>query len=362
MNLFRHKFSSEEPSILQTRWFAPLLSFCIMLLIVAGFVEFYRRAEPYASREIRNDFGRSGGHEKIPLFCQLMNKPAWLAPAITEQLFAETQNFARHDQSTYDRLQDPLDQDILRQIADNYTGIDATGVNHRALRDNAWIKKITEVRRVIAPDRKSQTIEIYAEYRQPAAWVLHGGKCYLIDDEFTRLPLEYTDADRKKMPAWMAIRGTSLPEGMTKAPEPGESWDTPDLEAGMKLIDLLQASPQARMFLSQIDSIDVSNFHGRKDPGQPQLVLDTIWPSSADPTKPRIIQWGRPVGEEKFFDISAAAKIRTLSKIDLLYHRIDAGADFVDIHTEQVWIPQNNGSPAGSPSDAGAASPTTPRG
>jgi hypothetical protein len=142
----------------------------------------------------------------------------------------------------------------------------------------------------------------------------------------------------------------TLPPG-GKVPRPSEAWDTPDIAAGMKLIDFLHG----QMFVNQIDAIDVSNYHGRRDPHQAQLLLYTIWPSAANPASPRVIQWGRPLGEEKFFDVTAAAKLITLNKIYLKYHQIDAGADVVDIHTEQVWIP------ASSPRE-GSGTPGAPHG
>ena len=53
--------AGKEPSVLQTRWFASLLSFCILLVIVAGIVEFYWRADIYASQTIKRQFDQAGG-------------------------------------------------------------------------------------------------------------------------------------------------------------------------------------------------------------------------------------------------------------------------------------------------------------
>jgi hypothetical protein len=341
-NPFKRKTSegsaSHEPSILQTRWFGSLLSFCVLLLIVAGLVQFYAKAERYAGQTIKNKFSAEDAalQPKIPLLCELKNQPSWLDKTILDQIFNETQEFAARDQVTYDRLQNPLDQDILREIAENYTGTDSKGVNHWALRNNAWIRKIVEVRRVIAKDKKSQTIEIYAEYRQPAAWVIYNDKCYLVDGALVRLPGEYSQADRRASGQLMAITGVQLPAGSTSVPEPSATWNTPDLAAGLQMVQFLHA----QRFVSQIDAVNMANFQGRKDSRQPWIVLDTIWPTSADPSKPRVVQWGRPVGEESFYDVSAKAKLKSLNQLFMQYHRIDANRDFVDIHTEQIWIPK----------------------
>jgi hypothetical protein len=342
MNPFKRKnpedSAAREASILQTRWFGSLLSFCVVLLIIAGIVQFYSKAEQYAGQTIRNKFNAENAamQPKIPLLCELKNQPSWLDKTILDQIFNETQEFAARDQATYDRLQNPLDQDILREIAENYTGTDSKGVNHWTLRSNAWIKKIEEVRRVIAKDRKSQTIEIYAEYRRPAAWVIYNDKCYLVDGEFVRLPGEYSQADRKSSGGLMAITGVELPPGATGVPEPSATWNTPDLAAAMNLVQLLQG----QRFVTQIDAVDMTNFKGRKDSRQPWIALDTVWPTSSDAAKPRTVLWGRPVGEESFYDVSAKTKLKALNQLYMQYHRIDANRDFVDIHTEQIWIPK----------------------
>jgi hypothetical protein len=332
MNPFKR---TSGPSVLQARWFSSLLSICVLLLILAGFVEFYWRAEKYAGKQIKN------ASEKIPLLCDLKNKPSWIDKATLDQIFAETQVFAARDQETYDRLQNPQDQEILRAIAENYTGIEKDGTNRWTLRSNGWIKQITEVRRVIAPDRKSQTIEIYAEYRKPAAWVLHGAKAYLIDADMVRLPArvggpsgEYTAADRKIYPNLMTITG--LDASPKAVPAPSATWAAADLSAGMKLANLLRREA----FISQIDAIDVSNFQGRKNDREPWIVLNTIWASTADASKPRVVHWGRPIGEEKFYEVSAGAKLKVLKQLHVLYNRIDANHDYVDIRTEQWRIPK----------------------
>jgi hypothetical protein len=263
-----------------------------------------------------------------------MNKPSWLDPAILNQIFAETQTFAARDQATYDRLLNPLDHDVLNALAANYTGTDAEGVNHWTLRDNAWIQRITEVRRVISPDRKSESIEVYADYRQPAAWVACKDKFYLLDKQAVRLPGEYSFEDRKATAGLMAISGVELPAGMTAVPKPSETWSGDDLAAGMKLAEFLRG----QSFDGQVASIDMANFRGRVDKNAPWILLDTIWPAADG--KPRVINWGRPVGEESFYEVNAAAKLKALNGIYLRFSRIDADRDYVDIRTDEVRLPK----------------------
>ncbi len=326
--------SPKEPAFYEIPWIRALIRLCVVLLVVAVLIESYRKAEQYANKVVKREFNDGGVNEKITLTAQLMNKPAWLDKAITDQIFLETQNFAAQDQATYDRLLNPLDHDVLQEIAANYTGTDAQGVNHWTLRDNAWIKRITEVRRVISADRKTETIEIHAEYRQPAGWVVYGDKFYLVDSEFVRLPGEYSLEDRKATSGLMAISGVDLPGASQKVPEPSEAWATEDLAAGMKLVDFLKGQP----FISQVASVDMANYRGRKDKGQPWILLDTIWPAADG--KARVVQWGRPLGEESFYEVKASAKLKALNEIYIRFNRIDADRDYVDIRKDEVLLPK----------------------
>ena len=329
--------AEREPAFHEVPWIRGLIRLCVLLLVIAGLIESYHAVKAYGNRVVRDEFTEQPnaiGVEKITLSAELKNKPAWLHQSILDQIFAETQTFASHDQATYNRLLNPLDKDVLKEIAENYTGTDAAGVNHWPLRDNAWIRKITEVRRVIAKDRKSETIEIYADYRQPAAWVQHGEKFYLIDDEFVRLPGEYSLADRNATEGLMALTNVDLPEGKKDVPLPSENWQTEDLAAGMKLVSLLHA----QRFVKQVAAIDMANFQGRKDPMKPWILLNTTF-AAGDGT-PRVIRWGRSIGDEKFYEVSATTKVQALNEIYLRFARIDANHDYVDIRTEQVLLPK----------------------
>jgi hypothetical protein len=333
----RNPGAQREPHFHEVPWIRSLIRLCVVLLVVAALIESYQALKAYGNRVVRNEFTQQPngvGVEKITLAAELKNKPTWLDKTILDTIFAETQSFAARDQPTYNRLLNPLDKDVLKEIADNYTGTDSAGVDHWTLRDNAWIKKINEVRRVVSKDHKSETIEIYAEYRQPAAWVQKGDKFYLIDSEFVRLPGEYSAADRNATEGLMAITNVDLPDAAKTVPEPSDSWNSDDLAAGMKLVDLLHS----QRFVSQIASIDMANFRGRKDPLKPWILLNTIWPAADG--NPRVIDWGRSLGDEKFYEVSSAAKVQALNEIYLRFARIDANHDYVDIRTEQVRLPK----------------------
>jgi len=85
------------------------------------------------------------------------------------------------------------------------------------------------------------------------------------------------------------ITGLSL---ITKTPPPGEVWQRDDLTAAVAVLDLLDRRDQqdlsVKPLLYEIDSIDVSNFEGRKAARLPHIVL-----YAKDNTK---IIWGAEVG------------------------------------------------------------------
>jgi hypothetical protein len=351
MRLFGAKRDPDtRPSgLLEARWFKALLSFCAVLVVLTVCIEIYRRAVNYGTKVVEA--------HPVDADIALNNLPKWLHPDIVRKLHDEARDFARRDQATYDRVRNILDNEVLQQIADLYTGadtIDGKAVNRQSVGFNAWIKKIIKVDRNIAKDKSHQTIEIFVEWRKPAAWVRvpaqdtmvtgggGGDMLCLIDADGVRLPGDYQLSDRSKSNL-LVLTGIDLPtiDGKSKVPLPGERWTAgtsdqlgDDFLAGMKLLKLLETQP----FASQIDAVDMSNFSGKKDPRAPWIVLNTIWQTEAG--APRVVQWGRPVGEEKYYEVQATAKVRALNDIYLRYNRIDAGRDYVDIRTELVRLPK----------------------
>ena len=260
--------------------------------------------------------------EKMAIFVRLKNTPGWLSKEIVGRIAGETEAFVGRDVATYGRLTNPLDKEILGEVAANYMERLSRG-------ENGWIKRIVEVRRVVEPDGRSQTIEIYAEYRRPMAWVLvegGGGQCYLLDEECVRLPGVFSRADRKAM-GGLAITGVE-----ERVPEVGGRFVGEDLAAGLKLLELLRD----KKYAGQIEVIDVSNFSGRKDEKDAWIVLQTVWAG-------RVVMWGRTPGKEMFWEISTSAKLKVLDEIYATFKRIDAGLEYVDIRRDQPWVPVREG-------------------
>ncbi len=360
----------------QTRWFKALLTFCTLLLVVAACIEIYARLANRGRRIVEA--------HPVDARIEISNPPTWLTRGIVQNLLNEAYQYAQKNKANYDRSRDVLDSSILKEMAELYTGGTAVGGetdSRQVIGYNAWISRITEVRRVVAKDKSQQTIEIYADWREPAAWIrvdmpgqVAAGTApaatsasqllvapaamsataaalpvksvfYLIDAEGTRLPMDYQSADRTRS-GLMTITGIDLPEvdGKPAVPDPGRRWTASgggaigeDLGAALKLATTLEKE----RFAGQIDAIDAANYKGRRDPRAAWMVLDTVW-KTADGTGsgPCIVDWGRPIGEEKYYEVQAAVKIRRLGELYQTYHRIDAGRDYVDIRMDMTVGPR----------------------
>jgi hypothetical protein len=337
----------DRKSILRSRWFKRLVSVAVLLLVLAVCVVGYSRVNNYGTRVVRA--------HPVDARIEIINPPAWLDRRIVASLLDEAYQFAQKDEATYSRSRDTLDAGILRDFAALYTGPGNAGVSSvtgpastapaplspQATGYNAWIKRVTEVRRDVARDKSIQTIQISAEWRQPVAWVRVKDMLYLIDADGTRLPGDYHLEDRPHS-RLMVIAGVDLPSvgGTPAVPQPGEKWAAKDggfgadMLAGMSLVNELKRQP----FAAQIDAVNMANYAGRQDPLLPWIDLETIW-RTADGS-PRVVHWGRPVGEERIWEVQATAKLKTLNELFERFGRIDADRDYVDIRTEVVRLPK----------------------
>jgi hypothetical protein len=198
----------------------------------------------------------------------------------------------------------------LRQIATPVSSRSA--LNHdvlvdisEILRGEPWVKKVKQVRRIYG-QRPGDTIEVECDYRQPVALVEDGGYFWMVDADGVKLPERYAKGELARValaderPKLRVITGVAA-----NAPQAGESWTGPDLRAGIELISLLQT----RRFATDVAAVDVTNFAGRHDPQQAQIVLHTL--------KDFEIRWGRPVSGAKdfFVEVSVDKKLEHLETI-----------------------------------------------
>jgi hypothetical protein len=323
-----------KPRFWNTRAFQTLVSFGSVLSVIIVCLVLYSRITTYGKSVVEA--------HPVDARIEIANAPAYLDRAIINTLLDEAYQYAQKDETTYNRARNTLDAGILREFAGLYTAADGQTQNRQAIGYNAWIKRIIQVRRDVAADKSIQAIEIFAEWRQPFAWVRVNDALYLIDADATRLPGDYHLEDRGRSKL-LVLTGVDLPmiAGQPAVPEPGQRWTSgkdgtlgADLAAGMQLAALLRR----QQFAPQIDAIDMANQDGRRDPLAPWIVLDTVWRTAGG--APRVVQWGRPIGEERFYEVQSEAKIKTLNEINLRFSRIDAGRDYVDIRTEVVRLPK----------------------
>ncbi len=290
----------ERKSLWRAKGFKRLLSALVLLAVVAVCVVGYTRANNYGTRIVQA--------RPVDARIEIVNPPAWLDRRIVGALLDEAYQLAQKDQATYDRSRNTQDAGILREFADLYTGTakaspappataatDPAPVNRQTVGYNAWIKQITEVRRNVAKDKSIQTIEITAEWREPAAWVRVKDLLCLIDADGTRLPGDYHADDRPRS-RLMAMTGIDLPATQV-VPQPGERWTAAggqlggDLLAGMNLVNALRH----QQFAGQISEIDLSNYEGRQNPLAAWIVLDTVFnvPGGSGVPAASQVQWGR---------------------------------------------------------------------
>ncbi len=139
-----------------------------------------------------------------------------------------------------------LDADLARDV-------------YRAAAEHPWV---AQVRRVVkGPDGRA-VLEV--DFRHPfalAATDRSPGEFRVVDEAGVVLPLR---ADRIRPGAFIAVVGIG-----TDPPQPGQSWDAPDLADGLRLCRLLKGRP----YESQITAVDVRNYNGRISPYEPHLRL-----------------------------------------------------------------------------------------
>jgi hypothetical protein len=113
--------------------------------------------------------------------------------------------------------------------------------------------------------------------------------------------------------------------------ETGRKWPGEDLVAGLELVRLLFGQD----FAEEIVKVDVSNFAGRVDVREAQLVLGTKIDTH--------IRWGRPINSWDFFvEVPTTRKLEYLKLAYQKFGRVDAGKSWIDIRFDKVTYPTDN--------------------
>ena len=226
----------------------------------------------------------------------LHDAPAWMSPALRQELCASVA-------SSIDA--DPMNHDSL-QLAANL------------LQTNPWIEQVEHLVR----DSDGQ-IQLHAAYRQPVALIEYGPRYLLCDANGRRLPAVYTFEDVSRLGLAVIVGVPSAP------PRDGQRWPGKDVTAALRVAALVAAEP----FAEQVRAVDVANYGNRLTAGRAQIRLLT------DLGRRGIgVNWGRAPGQEQFYEADTKTKLRHLRAIHRKYGSIDAGGRVVDVFGDRALI------------------------
>jgi len=250
----------------------------------------------------------------------MVDRPAWMSDSLADQIIKTAKPLGLHS------------------VFDHQLLVDTT----TSLQSCPWVKKVNAVRRLYE-QTPGDTLQIDCDYRIPTALVKWADVYWLVDNEGFMLPASYSrqQLDRITMASDGKVN-LRIVEGIAHAPMvPGELWPGDDLATGLDMARILAN----REYTEQITTIDVSNYAGRLDPRDSQVVLLTRFDTQ--------IRWGRPPGsKDAFVDVPVAQKLLALQMMFNQYHRVDANQPWVDISFDQVRYPKEASADALDPASA----------
>lgn len=197
------------------------------------------------------------------------------------------------------------------------------------LKANPWIRNVRQVRRAYA-QRPGDSLEIDCDYRAPIALVHWGKDFWLVDGEGVKLPEKFEAADVPKIVIGRDGRtNIRVIDGVQRPPPlAGRTWGGEDLVAGLDMVKRVYGLA----FADEIVKVNISNFGGRNDLREAQLVLGTKFGTE--------IRWGRPVGaKDDFIEVRPQRKLENLRAIYEEFGRCDARQKWIDVRFEKVTYP-----------------------
>ncbi len=269
---------------------------------------------------MRNFVDRKLAFPTRPPNVVLVNRPVWMSDLLVEQISKEVQPIGLHSS---------FDHQLLVDTAN-------------ALQSNPWIRHVNQVRRAY-DEKPGDTIEIDCDYRTPTALVKWGQYFWLVDADGVKLPEQYTESQLPKI-----MFGTDgkinirIIDGVSHAPvESGNIWPGSDLAGGLELAKLIAG----KSYTEEIRRIDVSNYAGRRDPREAEIVLVTKYNTQ--------IRWGRPPSaQDAFIEVPAATKLAALENLFEQKKRVDANEPWIDIRFDRITCPSPT--PVDAAADAGS--------
>jgi uncharacterized protein YacL (UPF0231 family) len=195
--------------------------------------------------------------QKVTIELELLNVPSWVTSRLKEDVIAIAggkDNELRLDENT------------------------ALSVQYKIEKTFCWLDDVT-VRTT------HNGLQIEGRWRKPIALIKWGINKYYVDADKVLL-------DFVPMPEELPIVEITGLSPLIKTPALGEVWQRDDLDAAVAVLILLsrrdQLETSQKPLLSEIASIDVSNFNGRKNNSHAHIIL-----YAKDYTE---IMWGAEVG------------------------------------------------------------------
>lgn len=268
-------------------------------------------------------FGWKYGHRELTLFVstvgqrftldkvELVDAPRWLR----EEILTDIRRTVAMQVSM-----DPLDTACLQNAVSTLAG-------------NPWVEHVEKI------ERTADGLRIAARFRVPVAAVMlprlreheddflrRTDMFHLIDASGRRLPSDSTGQHDRPYSADQ-VKSFKLPliVGLKQGPAAaGATWPGDDLQAGLKLMNLLESEK----FAAQIVAYDVA---GRDTRGRVHLGLRT---------RDGLVQWGLTPGQEKAVEPDAKVKLHLLRGVYAHHRAIDAGGKLVSVFGATASISQ----------------------
>jgi hypothetical protein len=291
------KSTSGGPGAALARQIAVHGLIAVILIVGAGVLVKYLR------QQVARQYAFTGGPPRVVL----INRPAWMSEILAKQILQTAKPVGAHS---------AFDHQLLVDTA-------------QELAANPWVREVRQIRRVYG-NAPGDTLEVDCDYRVPTALVKWQDYFWLVDGEGFKLPEQYTRSQASKVMLGpdhkLSLR---IIEGVAHAPvEYGNHWPGDDLAAGLELAKVLAGRPYAE----EIPVIDVSNFGGRRDAREAQIVLQTRYGTQ--------VRWGLPPGSKDYFvEVPVEQKLNCMKQVFDQIGRVDGGQPWIDIRFDRVTYP-----------------------
>jgi hypothetical protein len=298
----------------ELRWRVALHA-TIFVIFISAVASVFRISQIYVDRRL--------AFPTRPPKVILANRPSWMSDFLADEIIKANQPVGLHS---------AFDKQLLIDTA-------------KALASSPWVKHVNQVRRAYT-NSPGDTLEIDCDFRTPAALVKWGQYFWLVDSQGVKLPEQYTAEQLPKI--LLGPDGKTnirIIDGVSHVPcESGQVWLGDDLAGGLEMVRLLSGLDWA----DQIRTINVSNFNGRRDSGDAQIVLVTRFGTQ--------LRWGRaPSSKDAFVEVATSQKLEAIEAIYQEKKRVDAGQPWIDVRFERVTCPgatENATAQIDSPSNA----------